>query len=269
MKNDKTKEIIQQLEQGVQDVFTSDRYITYLQIMSRFYNYSARNCLLINMQCPGASRVAGFKAWQKNFNRHVRKGEKAIKILAPVPCKTTVTDDDGNEKEITFTKFRTACVFDVSQTDGDALPTLCDRLTGDVDGYAELIEKLQQIAPVPVRFDDFKGTAAGYFHFVDHEIVVREGMSETQTVKTLIHEIAHSILHNKEDGEQADANRDTKEVQAESIAFTVCNYIGIDTSSYSFEYVASWSSGRETKELIESLDVIQKTAKDLIEKIAA
>lgn len=268
-KDDKVKAITDQLEQGVQDVFTSGKFAEYLQVMSRFYNYSARNCLLIAMQCPEASLVAGFKAWQTKFGRHVKKGETAIRILAPVPCKKVIEDEDGNEKEITFTRFRATCVFDVSQTEGEDLPTICNRLTDQVDNFEDLLDQLQEIAPVPVRFDQVQGGAAGYYSFADQEIVINEGMSEAQTIKTLVHEIAHSILHDKEDGEAKDANRRTKEVQAESVAYTVCQYIGIDTTSYSFEYVAAWSSGRDTKELMESLDVIQKTARNIIDQIAA
>lgn len=264
----KVDEITAKLEQGVKDVFTSEKYIEYLTVMSRFHNYSARNCLLIAIQCPEASHVAGFKAWEK-FNRHVKKGEKAIRILAPVPCKVTKTDDDGNEKEVTFMKFRPTCVFDVSQTEGEDLPTLCDRLTGDVTGFEDLFDKLQQIAPVPVRFDSITCGAAGYFSHADHEIVINEGMSETQTIKTAVHEIAHAILHDKDTGEEKDADRNTKEVQAESVAYTVCQYLGIDTTSYSFEYVAGWSSDRDVKELLTSLDTIQKTARDIIDQIAA
>lgn len=264
----KIEDITAKLEQGVQDVFTSEKYINYLQVMSRFYNYSARNCLLIAIQCPEASHVAGFNAWKK-FNRHVKKGATAIRILAPVPCKVKKVDEDGEEYEATFMKFKSTCVFDISQTEGEDLPTICDRLTGDVDGYADLLQKLQAVAPVPVRFDTITGGAAGYFAPADYEIVVNEGMSETQTIKTLVHEIAHAVLHNKEDGAEKDADRSTKEVQAESVAYTVCQYMGIDTTSYSFEYVAGWSTGRETKELLSSLETIRSTAADMIAKIAA
>ena len=269
MNTEKIKDITEQLEQGVKDVFESEKYRSYLDVMSRFYNYSAGNCILIVMQCPGASLIAGFKAWQKKFNRHVKKGEKAIKILAPCLHKIKKEDENGEEKEITFTTFKAAYVFDVSQTEGADLPTMCSRLTDSVDGYADLLETIKEASPVPVRFDKIEGGASGYFHTINKEIVIREGMSESQTIKTLVHEISHAILHDKETGEEKDAARHTAEVQAESVAYTVCQYIGLDTSEYSFEYVAGWAESREVKDLTNSLEVIRKTAKEIIEMIAA
>lgn len=269
MNTEKIKEITEQLEEGVKDVFESEKYRNYLDVMSRFYHYSAGNCILIAMQCPGASLIAGFKAWQNKFKRHVRKGEKAIRILAPCPHKKTVVDDEGNEKEIKWNTFKAAYVFDVSQTEGEALPTMCSRLTDSVEGYTGLLETIKKASPVPVRFDQIEGGASGYFHTINKEIVIREGMSESQTIKTLVHEISHAILHDRENGEEKDAARHTAEVQAESVAYTVCQYIGLDTSEYSFEYVAGWAESREVKDLTNSLEVIRKTAKEIIEKIAA
>lgn len=266
MKKQGIEDITKQLQQGVKDVFSSDRYKNYLDCMSKFYHYSASNCLLIAMQCPEASLIAGYKAWKTKFNRNVRKGEKAIKIIAPCPHKKTITDDAGNETEITFTTYRAACVFDVSQTEGQELPTMCNTLTGSVAGCVDLIRKLEAISPVPVRYESIK-KANGYFNFVDKVIAIKENMPELQTVKTLVHEIVHAVLHNKETGEEKDAARNTKEVQAESVAYIVCSYLDLDTSEYSFEYVAGWSKDKEMKDLQDSMNVIQRTAKQIIDAI--
>lgn len=258
------KEITAKLEQGVQDIMDSARWTEYLRTMSKFHNYSACNCLLIMMQCPTASLVAGYRTWQKEFKRNVKKGEKAIRILAPMQRKHKDVDEDGNEIEIIFTTFRAVPVFDLSQTDGEPLKTVAKELKGDAD--ADLIAKLIKVAPVPVSFVDFDGSAYGYYSH-DGEIVVRDSIDDKQKVKTLVHEIAHSILHSK-DGEQADADRRTREVQAESVAYVVLSYLGIDTSEYSFGYVATWGSGRSMKELQASLEVIRKTAGDIIDKVS-
>ena len=265
------EEITEQLEAGVKDIFTSGRYMDYLETMAKFYKYSATNCILIYIQKPDASLVAGYQAWQKNFKRQVKKGEKGIKILAPIPRKYTkiVQNEDGEEeeKEISYTAFRAVSVFDISQTEGEELPSLLSKLSADVSGYDELIEKLKKVSPVPVDFADIAGTSNGFYDLKNRKIVVQEGMSEAQTIKTLIHEITHSVLHNLEDGEEKESTREAKEVQAESTAYTVCKALGIDTSEYSFGYVASWSAGRELKELQESLEIIRKTSRDLLEAI--
>ena len=267
------KDITEQLEQGVKDVFESERYKAYLDFMGKFYNYSVNNSILIWMQKPEASLVAGYQTWQKKFKRQVRKGEKGITILAPCPhkFKKEVEDENGNlvEKEIQYTSFRATTVFDISQTDGDEVPTLCNDLTGEVENYEELLNALKALAPVPVDFEEIKTGAKGYYSHTEHRIVINEGMSEQQTIKTLIHEIAHSFLHEKENGEEKDADRNTKEVQAESVAYTVCKMLGIDTSEYSFEYVAGWSKGKEVKELNASMEVIRRTAKNIIEGLRA
>lgn len=269
---ERVNEITAKLEQGVKDVFTSERYINYLTTMSKFHRYSYRNCLLIAMQCPNASHVASYTGWQKNFNRQVRHGEKAIKILAPRPYTVTknviLADGSTEEQEVEITKFSVANVFDFSQTDGEPLPTICEKLTGKVDGYKELIEKLTDISPVPVEYEDIDG-ANGYFNFVEHRIALDRKLSEVHTLKTLIHELSHAILHNKEDGAEMDADRETKEVQAESVAYVVSQYLGIDTSEYSFGYVASWSSGKDTQELTASLEIIKNTAETIIKGIEA
>lgn len=272
-KNNNIDEITEKLEQGVKDVFGSEKYKAYLAFVSKFYDYSANNCLLIWMQKPDASLVAGYKAWQEKFKRQVKKGEKGIKILAPMPKKFTkkVKDEDGNEveKEIKYTAFRAISVFDISQTEGEDVPSMVDDLQGNVEQYADLVEKLKAISPVPVSFEAFDSKAKGYYSPSENRIVVQPDLSEQQSLKTLIHEISHAILHNQEDGEQKDADRHTKEVQAESVAYTVCAALGVDTSDYSFGYVAGWSEGREVKELTASIDVIRRTAKEIIEALKA
>lgn len=270
---DNVKEITEQLEQGVKDLFASDKYAEYLSFMGRFYNYSAGNCLLIWLQNPSASLVAGYKAWQTKFKRQVKKGEKGIKILAPCPHKITKTarDEDGNlvEKELRWTTFRAVSVFDVSQTEGEDIPEIVSELTGDVDGYEELVAKLTALSPVPVGYEDIQDGAKGYYNPVEKRIAIKTGMPESQTVKTLVHEISHAILHNRESGEEKDANRRAKEVQAESVAYTVCSALGLDTADYSFGYVAGWSEGKDVKELSASMDIIRKTAEEIIEGVSA
>lgn len=263
------KAITEQLEQGVKEVFTSDKYIEYLRFMSKFTSYSFNNTMLIFLQKPDASLVAGYKSWQQK-GRQVRKGEKGITILAPCPHKKEVETEDGEKQTISWTSFRAVSVFDVSQTDGEELPTGCvTKLTGEVEGFTELIEKLESVSPVSVSYENIKGSANGYFSNAEKRIVIQEGMSQQQTVKTLVHEISHAILHDSEEGEEKEAGRNTREVQAESVAYTVCSMLGLDTSDYSFGYVAGWSSTREIKELNESMEVIRKTAKDIADKLAA
>lgn len=276
--SEKLKEITDKLEQGIQDLFDSEKYTSYLKTMAKFHNYSFRNTLLIVMQNPQASYVAGYGAWQTKFKRQVRKGEKGIKIFAPAPYKKTVEektfDKDGNahieEKEIVVPAFKLTTVFDISQTDGEDLPMLgTDRLVGNVSDYGKFFETLKNISPVPISFEDIQGGANGYYHQIEKRIAVQENMSEVQTVKTAVHEIAHAKLHaipeNKDEAVKID--RRTREVQAESVAYTVCQHFGIDTSDYSFGYIAGWSSGRETEELKQSLEVIRNTAAEFIDAI--
>lgn len=271
MKNEKVKELFNQLEEGVKKVYDSENYKNMLTVMSKFHNYSANNCILILLQCPTATFVAGYKSWQNNFKRQVKKGEKAIKILAPSKRKytKTETDENGNEseKEIEYMAFYPTYVFDISQTEGEDLPTVCHELKGDIDGFKSLFDGIKKATTANVSIGEVDGQAKGYFSPNDNKIVVKAGMEETQTIKTLIHEVAHSILHRK-DGEQEQATHNTKEVQAESVAYIVSNYLGIDTSEYSFGYVAGWSTGKDVKELKESLDVIQKTASKIISCVA-
>lgn len=276
-------EITDKLEQGVHDLFESEKYKAYLSSMSKFHNYSLNNTILISMQKPDASLVAGYQSWKKNHGRQVRRGEKGIKIIAPAPYKVkmeqdmidpktkkAVLDADGKPKketvEVERPSFRIATVFDVSQTEGKELPTLgAEELVGSVDGYSRFLTALEQTSPVQVGFGQIDGAAKGYFHTAENRIAIREGMSEIQTVKTLIHEMAHATLHAGKEKDNFDAR--TKEVQAESVAYTVCQHYGIETSDYSFGYIAGWSSGKETAELKASLEMIRSTASDLISKI--
>ena len=282
----KVQEITEKLEQGIKELFESEKYKTYLNTMSKFHNYSFNNTMLIAMQKPDATLVAGFKAWQKNFDRHVKKGEKGIRILAPAPYKIKeeqekldpvtgeiMLDKNGipitEEVEIKIPAFRVVPVFDVSQTDGKELPDIgINELSGSVEDYEDFMQALTEVSPVPITYEDIDGHAKGYFHTTDHRIAIQEGMSQSQTVKTAIHEVAHAKLHDRERNQDIvavlDKDRNTKEVEAESVAYTVCQHFGIDTSDYSFGYIAGWSSDRDIKELKSSLDTIRKTASELI-----
>ena len=280
----RVQELTDKLKQGLQDLFNSDSYRNYLSTMSKFHNYSFNNTLLIAMQKPDATLVAGYKALQKNFERHVNKGEKAIRILAPAPYKIKeerdkidpvtqelLLDKDGNpqkeEVEITIPVFRAVSVFDVAQTDGKPIPELAGKeLLSDVEGYQDMIRAVEAISPVPIELEEIAGDSKGYYDSEAKRIAVQENMSESQTLKTMIHEVAHSKLHSKEveQDEQMRKDRNTKEVEAESVAYTVCQHFGIDTSDYSFGHIAGWSSGRDTKELRASMDTIRKTASELI-----
>lgn len=267
------KEITEKLEKGVKEIFTSADYMAYLDFMAKFHHYSFNNSLLIYLQRPDASHVAGYQAWKIKFHRQVKKGEKGITILAPIPRKfkkVEVNAETGEEEEVVidYTAFRAVTVFDIAQTEGDDVPSHpCKMLEGEVENFDELLESLKKASPVPVGFEDIKGEANGYFNFMEKRIAVQEGMSQMQTVKTLVHEISHAILHNRETGEEKEADRNTKEVQAESVAYTVCTFLGLDTSDYSFGYVAGWSEGREVKELNKSMEVIRKTASTIIDKL--
>ena len=282
----KVQEITEKLEQGLKELFESEKYKSYLNTMSKFHNYSFNNTMLIAMQKPDATLVAGYKAWQRNFDRHVKKGEKGIRILAPAPYKIKeeqekldpvtgeiMLDKNGmpvtEEVEIKIPAFRVVPVFDVSQTEGKELPDIeVNELSGSVEDYEDFMQALTEVSPVPIGYEDIEGDSKGYFHAGEHRIAIQEGMSQSQTVKTAIHEVAHAKLHDRElnqDIEDAGRkDRRTKEVEAESIAYTVCQRFGIDTSDYSFGYIADWSSGKDMKELKSSLDTIRKTASELI-----
>ena len=287
---EKLKEITDRLEQGITELFDSERYKEYLRVMSKFHNYSFNNTLLIAMQKPDASLIAGFTAWKNQFQRNVKKGEKGIKIIAPSPFKikqetekidpqtqTPVIGRDGKpvteEKEITIPAYKVVSVFDVSQTEGKELPDIAvDALTGDVEQYSDFFAALEKASPVPIGFEKIEGGAHGYYHLEDKRIALDEGMSELQTLKTAIHEIAHAKLHDidlnaPKDEQQPRVDRRTREVEAESVAYTVCQHYGLDTSDYSFGYVAGWSSGRELAELKSSLETIRSAAADIINSI--
>ena len=283
------KEITERLEQGVKDIFTSEMDTTYLRTMAKFHNYSFNNTLLIAMQRPDATLVAGFNAWKNKFNRYVKKGEKGIQIIAPAPIKEVeerekidkdtglaVLNENGEPEmervEYVVPRFRVTTIFDVSQTDGEPIPSLeVNELTASVKDYALLTSAIEQVSPVPMRFDEIEGDAKGYYSDADKEICIQVGMGESQTIKTMIHEVAHAMLHNSDSMKQRGEEKDrlTKETEAESIAFTVCSVLGIDTSDYSFPYVASWASGKEMKELKDSMDTIRLTAADFLEKLEA
>lgn len=262
------QEVEELLIKGVEQVYTSENFTKYLDTMRKFHNYSINNCLLIAMQMPDASLIAGFNDWKKKFKRSVKKGEKAIKILAPIPCKYTVKEtlDDGSEQEteVTFQRFKPVPVFDISQTDGAELPEICKPLTEDVQGYDEIIKKLIDFAQYPVTFEHIDTGAHGYFNQAKGKIVINEGESQAQTIKTLVHEITHSILHNDV---FCQIPTEVKEVQAESTAYMVCSELGLDTSGYSFEYVASWAK-MDMKMLRDQMDIVRKTADAIIEKIS-
>ena len=288
---EKLKEITDRLEQGIAELFDSERYKEYLKVMSKFHNYSFRNTVLIAMQKPDASLLAGFSAWKNNFERNVMRGQKGIKIIAPSPYKIKqemqkidphtqkpIIGKDGKpvteEKEITIPAYKVVSVFDVSQTEGKELPDIAvDELTGDVDRYKDFFAALEKTSPVPIAFENIEGGSHGYYHLEDKRIAINEGMSELQTLKTAIHEIAHAKLHdidlNAPKDEQPRVDRRTREVEAESVAYTVCQHYGLDTSDYSFGYVAGWSSGRELSELKSSLETIRSAAAEIINSIDA
>ena len=287
---EKLKEITDRLEQGITELFESERYREYLRVMSKFHNYSFNNTLLIAMQKPDASLVAGFSAWKNNFGRNVMKGQKGIKIIAPSPFKIKqevekidphtqkpIIGKDGKpvteEKEIKIPAYKVVSVFDVSQTEGKELPDIAvDELTGDVERYRDFFAALEKTSPVPIGFEQIPGSSHGYYHLEDKRIAIQEGMSELQTLKTAIHEIAHAKLHDidlnaPENEQQPRVDRRTREVEAESVAYTVCQHYGLDTSDYSFGYVAGWSSGRELSELKNSLETIRSAAAEIINSI--
>lgn len=288
---DRVKEITDQLEAGIENLFNSDQYKQWLTTMSRFHDYSLNNTLLIALQKPEATLVAGYTTWKNQFGRQVNKGEKGIRILAPTPYKQKVevdkTDPDTGEilknpdgshqkeiKEVLRSAFKVVNVFDISQTNGKEIPSLgVNELTGEVDQYETFFEALKRTCPVPMEFEKIQGGAKGYYHQIEKRIAILEGMSQIQTVKTAIHEMAHQKLHaidpeqklstqNKEE-----ITRGGKEVEAESVAYTVCQHYGIDTSDYSFAYIAGWSQGKETPELKASLNTIRKAASELITAI--
>lgn len=283
---DKIKNITDKLEQGIKDLFESERFKNYLNVMSKFHNYSFYNSLLIAMQKPNATYVAGYTSWERNFGRHVLRGEKGIRIFAPSPYKINkdvekldpntsqpIVGKDGQPLkeriQVTIAAYKITTVFDVSQTDGRDLPEIATDLNNDVEGYTKFMDALKQTSPVPIEERPIDGNSHGYYHLEDKRIVIKEGMSQQQTLKTCIHEIAHAILHDKDSGKEKDnlPDRHTKEVEAESVAYTVCQHFGIDTSDYSFGYVAGWSRGKELEELKISMNTIRSTASEIINSV--
>ena len=265
--------LTEKLEQGILQMVEGEEYKRYLSFMARFPHYSFGNVMLILMQRPDATLVQSFTAWKK-IGRSVKKGEKGIRILAPSPFKVKVEkqkkDEFGNvtteETEKKVLGFREVFTFDVSQTEGLELPSSgVKELKGAVEDFETLFSILREVCPVPIKFEEIGGSAKGYYQLEPEQIVVREGMSQQQTVKTLVHEMVHQQLHNLEQKKKKDRN--TKEIEAESVAFVVCSALGIDTSDYSFGYVAGWSSNKEMKELKSSLTTIQKTAWEFIQRI--
>lgn len=288
---DRVKEITDQLEAGIENLFHSDQYRQWLTTMSRFHDYSLNNTLLIAMQKPDATLVAGYTTWKNQFGRQVNRGEKGIRILAPTPYKQKVEVDktdpitgeilmnpDGSHqkeiKEVLRPAFKVVSVFDVSQTEGKELPSLeVNELTGDVEQYEMFFEALRRTCPVPMEFEKISSGAKGYYHQIEKRITILEGMSQIQTVKTAIHEMAHQKMHTIDperkvsDQSLEPVSRGEKEVEAESVAYTVCQHYGIDTSDYSFDYIAGWSQGKETPELKASLNTIRKAASEMIHDI--
>ena len=277
--------IMQSLESGVEELFTSNRYQEFLKTMAKFHNYSFNNTMLIAMQRPDATLVTSYKNWQ-SMGRQVMKGEKGITIIAPAPYKKMkekevldenqrpIMGSDGKPKteqvEVTVPHFKAVTVFDIAQTSGEPIQTLApELLTAAVQDFDSFMQAIQKISPVPIRFDEIDGNANGYYHNADKEIVIKKGLSESQTLKTAIHETAHAKLHDKEIMESLGVEKDrlTKEVEAESVAYCVCSSFGLDTSDYSFPYIAGWSSSREMKEMKASMDVIRKTAGEMIDQL--
>ena len=290
----KVKEITESIEKGLLEMFESDRYQSYLDTMSRFHSYSVNNTLLIHMQRPNATHVAGFNAWRDKFERHVKKGERGIQIIAPTPVlkkiretvidpdtKRPVLDAEGKpvteERNVKVPMFKPVTVFDVSQTEGKPLPELVSTLTGDVEQYDAFVEALRRSSPVPIEFEQMETGMDGYFSAANQKIAIRPGMSQVQTVNAMVHEIGHSKLHDydmllaaaKADGGPAPVKKDrkTEEVEAESVSYTVCQYFGIETAENSFGYIADWSNGKELKELRASLEAIRQTSSALIQDI--
>lgn len=275
-----TNDLLKRLDQGLTELFESENYKNYLDTMSKFHNYSFNNTLLIALQNPGATHVASYTDWKNKFHRQVMKGEKAIRIIAPAPFKKEIEKEVKNgltgeikkeKTEIVIPAYKAVSVFDISQTEGDEFPVIgVDELKGDVGNYEELKNILKNLSPVEILYDDISGDAKGFYDLTEKKIVIKKEMEQIQEIKTLVHEIAHALLHDKEGAlvdnvtQDTEWNRRTKEVQAESVAYTVCQHLGIDTSEYSFGYIAGWSSGRDKRELKNSMETIRKTVNHLI-----
>ena len=271
---DKVNEALERLEKGVKDMFTSDKFKNYLDVMSRFHNYSANNCLLIAMQNPNATYVAGYHDWMKKFNRHVNRGEKGMEIIAPwtqtINVETDKTDENGNviyeKKQIL--RYRTVNVFDVSQTSGEDLPEISVRLTGDVEEYNRYFDAIKELSDYDIDFEDMGDTGKnGYCVPMEQKIRIKSGLSQAHTIKTLIHEVTHEKIHGDKDNAYIKDHKEQMEVEAEGTAYVVSSYFGLDTSDYSFGYVTGWAAGKENDVLKESLTTIRNTAYELIHGI--
>lgn len=291
MKNKKTtkdrqevlKDLTEQLEKSIQDFMESEKYKTFLSSMAKFHNYSLNNQILIAVQKPDSTLCAGYTTWQKQ-NRYVKKGEKGIRIICPAPYKKEYLKDvidkttgkpellpDGKAKQEIVQKvipfFKVGYVYDISQTEGQPLPEIADILEGDLDeDLKSLKEAMLQASPVPVCFQPIDGETNGFYSPAAGKIIVDSTLSEKQSLKTLIHETAHALLHNPE-ASSSQSTRETKEVEAESVAYVVCQYFGLDTSDYSFGYIAGWSSGKGTPELKASLENIRNTSNEIISNV--
>ena len=277
---EKVQEITDQMETGITELFNSERYAAYLSTMSKFHRYSFGNILLILLQCPGASQVAGYGDWKKNFGRQVKRGERGITILAPCPYRRReeveeTAPDGSSSKSVQWVQrmsFRTVTVFDIGQTEGKPLPEIARKLTGDVAQYESMVAALRSISPYPISMESFPGGAYGCCNFVERRILVQPDMSQIQTIKTMIHEVSHAKLHAPiEDGDGETPpqrkRRFVREMEAESVAYVVCQHFGIDTADYSFGYVAGWSHGKNLSQLKASLELIRNTAAELIDGI--
>ncbi len=274
MQDEKLKRIISSIEVGIKALYETEKYKSYLQTMSKFHQYSVNNTILISNQCPNATLVAGFNKWKKDFGRMVKKGEKAIKIIAPI---TNISKKELEQVAETtglpvfdeqIPLFRVVSVFDVSQTEGQELPTLVSTLDGSVEQYSKFMQALEYTSTIPIKIENIDSNLDGYYDLIDKVIIIRDGMSEMQTISSIIHEIAHSRLHNYEYQEDTvKKTRSTEEIEAESISYVVCNYYGIDTGNNSFGYIANWSKDKELSELKQSLEVISKTSSEIITSI--
>ena len=258
------EELTQMLQTGLEEYATSEKYRDLLRVMSLFHNYSANNCLLIALQCPHASYVAGYTSWRNNFHRQVKKGEKAIRIISPIKYKKKNEEDEEEER----IGFKSASVFDISSTyqipDMEPVQIGVSDLQGHIENYKDFLHAFQSVSPVPVDFRLFDGDARGYYSDTEKIIVVQDGMTERQSVKTLIHEIAHAMLHTKEQLQECKKDRKQKELEAESVAYIVCEHYGFDSEDYSFPYIVGWVGTGFQDILKESMTVIQKTADQII-----
>lgn len=279
-REEKMSEIQERLMNGTKEIYESGKWAEYISVMSKFPNYSINNCILIASQCPQASYVCGYKKWNE-FNRNVLKGESGIMIFAPIKGKVEVEEpkfdernqpvlnDDGTQttEKVTreYKSFRPCYVFDLSQTEGEPLPTLASRLEASVDDYDTLKSVLLAISPVPISFEEVPGSANGFYSPTEKRIVVQDKMPQLQTIKTMLHEIAHATYGHG--GKDDKWDKQSKEIQAESTAFWVAGMLGLDTGDYSFGYIIGWSKDKEVSELKENLELIKNTANDIAQKI--